>query len=399
MLVREIFLKKIRDFYHTEEIKVLTGLRRSGKSTILTQIQDEIIQTGIKEDCIVTINFEWLIYEEYREYAALYKYIKDKVSDSEGKVYIFIDEVQEVIGFEKVLNSLRSELDCSIFVTGSNSNLLSGELATLLSGRYVSFEIQPFTYKEYCLLTDTNIESVKNFNEYLIYGGLPMVYAHNDAQSRSTLIKDILESVVYRDIISRNKVNDKNLLSKLVDYLRFSTATTYSITNITNTLKSSGHKTTFETVSNYLNLIEYSYLISTCSRYDVKGKKILKKEEKTYLTDLGLRNALFNMHNIDHGACIETIVYNQLKTFGYEVYVGKLYEKEIDFVIRKGNDVRYIQVSHVMTQNETLEREFAPLLLVKDNYPKYVISLDQIDHSKLGIKHLYLLDFLALDEF
>ncbi len=396
MIMRELYLKRIREFYDSELVKVLLGIRRCGKSVLMQQIKNELIENGVHQSDVLYIDFESFKYRELRDNEKFYNYVINYFSGNQAKnkKYLFFDEIQEVNRFEEVINSFRVDLDCSIFITGSNSNLLGGELATLLSGRYVTFEISPFTYKEYCEFTNTTVSCEKNFADYLMFGGYPLVHSHNDSGAKSTILKDTLKSVVLKDVAERYSITDLRLLNNLVEYVLYATSMFHSTKNLANTLSSRGLTTTEKTISKYLTYIESSYLFSTCKKYNLQGKNILARSEKYYIADLGLRNASYNLDNIDFGACIETVVYNQLKALDYEIFVGKLYDKEVDFVVKKHQVTKYIQVAKVMTKTETLDREFAPLRKINDNYPKYVISMDAFDYSENGIIHLNLLDFL-----
>lgn len=392
MVARENWLKKIRPFYESELIKVLIGIRRCGKSVILTQIAQEIKADEVHK---IFINFEDLQFSDLKDEMSLYKYVKNLITD-EKKYYLFFDEIQNVMNFEKAINSFRL-LNTSIFITGSNANLLSGELATLLSGRYVSFKILPFTFAEVL-----EIRRIKNADDevlmdYIRWGGMPQRFSINTDNELKVFFSDLYDSIVLKDIVSRYKIQNVSLLNKIIDYLSINMSQIFSGTSIVNFLKSEQRDCSKESLYNYLSFIINSCIMNKVSRYDIQGKKVLSTLEKYYLADVSL--ARVHSTKMDIGASLENIVYNELLNRGYEVYIGILKNAEIDFIAQKGNEKIYLQVCYLLASDETVAREFGVYDSVKDNYPKYVLSLDKFDFSQNGIIHKNLIDWLLEKDF
>ena len=393
MLIRSKYLNKIEPFIESDLIKILTGMRRSGKSVILNQIKEKVIKKGISQNQIQFINFESFQYRNFYEAESLYDYLSERLLNDK-KNYVFFDEIQMVNGFERVLNSLRVDYNISIFVTGSNADLLSGELATLLSGRYVKFDIFPFTYKEYIEYMNLNPKDEDVFRNYLIYGGLPQTYNFQSKQEKEALLIDILDSIVYKDILTSLSAKNIETIKRFINYVVQSTSLDFNAKSIVRYLKSERINTTPDTIYSYIDAILNSLIVRKCSRYDIKGTKLLKRNEKYYVADLGLRNHTIDLNNIDYGACYETIIYNQLLSDGYDVKIGKIYDLEVDFIATKPGIKKYIQVAYLLASDEILEREFRGLELISDNYEKLVISGDNLDFSRNGIKHQNITDFL-----
>lgn len=392
MVARENWLKKIRPFYESELIKVLIGIRRCGKSVILTQIAQEIKADEVHK---IFINFEDLQFSDLKDEMFLYKYVKNLITD-EKKYYLFFDEIQNVMNFEKAINSFRL-LNTSIFITGSNANLLSGELATLLSGRYVSFKILPFTFAEVL-----EIQGIKNADDevlmdYIRWGGMPQRFSINTDNELKVFFSDLYDSIVLKDIVARYKIQNVSLLNKIIDYLSINMSQIFSGTSIVNFLKSEQRDCSKESLYNYLSFIINSCIMNKVSRYDIQGKKVLSTLEKYYLADVSL--ARVHSTKMDIGASLENIVYNELLNRGYEVYIGILKNAEIDFIAQKGNEKIYLQVCYLLASDETVAREFGVYDSVKDNYPKYVLSLDKFDFSQNGIIHKNLIDWLLEKDF
>lgn len=392
MVARENWLKKIRPFYESELIKVLIGIRRCGKSVILTQIAQEIKADEVHK---IFINFEDLQFSDLKDEMTLYKYVKNLITD-EKKYYLFFDEIQNVMNFEKAINSFRL-LNTSIFITGSNANLLSGELATLLSGRYVSFKILPFTFSEVL-----EIQGIKNADDevlmdYIRWGGMPQRFSINTDNELKVFFSDLYDSIVLKDIVTRYKIQNVSLLNKIIDYLSINMSQIFSGTSIVNFLKSEQRDCSKESLYNYLSFIINSCIMNKVSRYDIQGKKVLSTLEKYYLADVSL--ARVHSTKMDIGASLENIVYNELLNRGYEVYIGILKNAEIDFIAQKGNEKIYLQVCYLLASDETVAREFGVYDSVKDNYPKYVLSLDKFDFSQNGIIHKNLIDWLLEKDF
>lgn len=392
MVARENWLKKIRPFYESELIKVIIGIRRCGKSVILTQIAQEIKADEVHK---IFINFEDLQFSDLKDEMSLYKYVKNLITD-EKKYYLFFDEIQNVMNFEKAINSFRL-LNTSIFITGSNANLLSGELATLLSGRYVSFKILPFTFSEVLEIRRIKDADDEVLMDYIRWGGMPQRFSINTDNELKVFFSDLYDSIVLKDIVSRYKIQNVSLLNKIIDYLSINMSQIFSGTSIVNFLKSEQRDCSKESLYNYLSFIINSCIMNKVSRYDIQGKKVLSTLEKYYLADVSL--ARVHSTKMDIGASLENIVYNELLNRGYEVYIGILKNAEIDFIAQKGNEKIYLQVCYLLASDETVAREFGVYDSVKDNYPKYVLSLDKFDFSQNGIIHKNLIDWLLEKDF
>jgi hypothetical protein len=393
MYLRDKYLNQIEPFIESDLIKVITGMRRSGKSVLLNQIKEKILADGIDSEQVVFINFESFQYKDLYNAETLYPYLTERL-DTKIKYYLFFDEIQMVNEFERVLNSLRVDYNVSIFVTGSNANLLSGELATLLSGRYVKFDIFPFTYKEYVTYLALDPKDQKVFNDYLIFGGMPQTFNFSNPKEKEALLIDILDSIVYKDILMSLSAKNIETIKRFINYVLYSTSLDFNAQSIVKYLKSERINTTPDTIYTYIDAILNSLIVRRCSRYDIKGKKVLKRQEKYYVADLGLRNHTLNLEKIDYGACFETIVYNQLIANGFEVNIGKIGDYEVDFIARKSHKKVYIQVAYMLVNDDIINREFRGLESIDDNYEKIVISYDNFDFSRNGIKHINIIDFL-----
>lgn len=405
MIKRETYLNEIKNFMNKPVIKVITGMRRSGKSMILKLISQELLELGVNKNNIIYINFESLMFAELTEFKKLYEYIMEKSKEREGRVYILLDEIQEVKHWEKSINSLMVDLDCDIYITGSNANLLSSELATYIAGRYVEIKIYPLSFKEYIEFAkvenpDKVLSNDEYFSQYLQFGGLPGIHNFNyDKNNIYQYLSDIYNSVLLKDVIARNNIRDIELLERIVLYIFDNIGNTFSAKNISDFLKSQGRKLSRETVYNYLKALENAYIISKVQRYDIKGKAILETQEKFYLTDLGLRHAKLGYRANDIAGYLENIVYLELLRRKYTVNIGKLQTKEIDFIGTLRDEKLYIQVTYLLASPETMEREFFPLKNIKDNYPKYVLSMDNLESYNIeGIKREKIIDFLLTNE-
>ena len=395
---REIYLSQIRKFYELDLIKVLTGVRRSGKSIILNQIIEELKQkTDTKH--IIYINFEDFEFEEIDTAKKLHEFIKTKISDSK-KYYILFDEIQHVKEFEKALASFRATINCSLFVTGSNSKLLSGELATLLVGRTVEFKIMPFSYSEAVQLYEENKKAVQQdfIYDYIKWGGLPQRFDFSEEKDIKNYIESVFKGIVEKDIYKRDSEIEKYKFNTISSYILSNAGKEFSSQNIVNFYnnQNEANKKTFEkkTIYNYLEKLEKAYLISRVKRFNIVGKEILKTIEKQYAIDTGFRTINTNLVNYEDTFFLENIIYNELILRGYSVYTGKTYKGEIDFVAIDGNRKCFIQVSYLMPTEEIIRREFEAFKPIKDASPKYVLSLDKIDLSRDGIIHLNIEDFL-----
>ena len=398
MLKREIYLSRIRGFYDSDLIKILVGIRRCGKSVILKQIMDEIKENGIKENHIIYINFEFVEFEDLKDYKKLNSYIKEKIKDNK-KYYIFLDEIQNVEKFEIIVNSLRASLEnISIFITGSNSKLLSNELSTVLSGRYVLFNIYPLTYKEYIELTGKELKNEENFWDFVKWGGLPNRVQFTDETNIKDYLHSVFDSIILRDVVERLGLKDTILFNLILQYLIDITGREFSAKNIIKYLKSEGRITSTETLYTYLDALCKALIIQKIYRYDIHGKAILKTLNKYYMTDLGIAQIKNNNFEINKCFAIENVVFNELVARGYEVYIGKLNPGEIDFIASKSGERKYFQVAYLLSDNKVEEREFGALRKIEDNYPKYVISLDKTDFSQNGIMHKNIVDWLLGDD-
>lgn len=400
MINRKLYLDKIRPFFNQDIIKVLTGMRRCGKSVMLELIKEELLDSGTSEEAILSYNFESLKIAHLCNAQALYKDVTAKISSITGKVYLFFDEIQEVRDWEKTINSLRVDLDCDIYITGSNSRLLSSDLTTYLAGRYVEFIIYPFSFLEFIevykgIKKDISIQDC--FRQYLLYGGLPYLYNLNysDEPVRQYL-RDLYNAVELKDIIKRKEIRDVALLERIFSFVLFNIGNTFSATTVSKYLKNEGIKVTAETVLNYLKAGSEAYLFYKIKRQDLIGKKILSVNEKYYLADHGLRESMLGRNMADINLILENIVFIELKRRGYEVTVGKYQDKEIDFIAERQENKIYIQVAYLLASDETIEREFGVYMHIRDNYPKYVLSLDEFDMSRDGIIHMNIRDFLML---
>lgn len=398
MIQRTKYLEKILPFIDKPLIKVIIGVRRSGKTVLLSQIREHIAKSGVPENQLVNLNFESFANRALLNASSLYDYIVQKSKDVQGKrIYIFFDEIQEVADWQKAINSLAVDLDCDIYLTGSNSNMLSGELATYIAGRYVHFTVYPFTFAEslqfYRELSVNNPED-ELFDDYLQYGGLPQRFLLQNNQSVRAYLDDVYNTIVIKDVIARNKITDIDLLKRLTAFLLDNAGNPFSANSICNKLKAEGVHTTVATLMNYIAAIKNAMVVITAPRYDVKGKALLSTSEKYYATDLGLRNNVKSSDVIDYNKLYENVVFLEMLSRGYEINVGKVGECEIDFICLKGREKVYIQVAYILADKSVIDREFGPLRKVGDNFPKYVVSGDKHDFSGDGIIHKNIIDFL-----
>lgn len=396
MIIREAYIRQIVPLIDKNLIKVLTGVRRSGKTVLLSQIQDYLLKNGRSKPQIINISLESKKNKKFKDGDVLYEYLISACEKLNAKAYIFLDEIQVVSGWEEVVSSLLVDIDCDVYITGSNSKLLSGELATLIAGRYIQIHVYPFTLSEAKQMLEQNGKFKSDevlFQDYLKYGGLPMRFSLEEI-SLEAYLSDTYDAIVVKDIIQRNNIKDTNLLNMILAFLMDNIANPFSARSIVAALKQEGINTTVETVIAYIDYIKKAMVVYSAQRYDIKGKKLLTTNEKYYTVDLGLRNCVKASGEIDYNKLYENIVYLELLYRGYDVKVGKTDDYEIDFVAYKGSDTLYVQVCYLLASTETVEREFGNLERIKDNYPKYVISGDLPDFSRNGIKHYNIIKFL-----
>ncbi len=398
MLLRESYLAKIRGFYDSDLIKILVGIRRCGKSVILSQIIAELKKDKkIDDEHIIFINFEFIEFEKLLDYKELNKYIKDKIKDNK-KYYLFLDEIQSVDNFEKVINSLRASIkNLSIFITGSNGKLLSQELSTVLSGRYVSFNINPLSYKEYVSLTNKDGHDLNTFWDYARWGGLPNRCEFTQEIDIKNYLYSVYDSIILRDVVKRLNIKDTGLFDKILQYLIETTGREFRADNI---IKYLNKKISYETLYSYIDALCKALILKKVYRYDIAGKEVLKTLNKYYVTDVGIAQIKNNNPEFKSYVVLENIVYNELINRNYEVYIGKTKNGEVDFLAKKDGSIKYFQVTYEIAGHaDTMAREFGAFKSIEDNNPKYVISLDKVNLSRDGIIHLNLIDFLLSDEF
>lgn len=395
---RDLYLHRLIEFKDKRLIKVITGLRRSGKSTLLSLFEQHLLKSGVHEKQIIRMNFESLEFDEINTYKTLHAYIMERISDQKIKHYIILDEIQQVESWEKVVNSLLVDVNADIYITGSNAYLLSSELSTLLAGRYVEIKMLPLSFKEYLdfLDPDSPLSLPEKFNQYLLYGGLPTIVElleHKD--TIGPFLEGIYNTVLMKDVVERNGVRDAALLESILKYIASNVGSVVSTKKISDYLTSSGRKTTGETIDNYLKMLESAYIIYKANRYDLKGKMFLKTLEKYYMVDIGIRNKLTGLQGTDYGHVLENIVYLELIRRGYDVSIGKVGTLEVDFIATKTNEKFYYQISASILNEETRIRELRPLESISDHYPKFILTMDQnIFNDFSGIKVKNIMDFL-----
>lgn len=399
MIKRESYMKKIRPFINSDLVKVLTGIRRCGKSVMLDLIKKELLQQGVTPQQLISYNFENMSFARLCNAQALHDEIINKTQALTGKIYLFFDEIQEVKDWEKCINSLRIELNCDIYITGSNAKLLSGELATYLAGRYVEFVIYPFSFSEFIELYNTiqpNTSETECFKKYLHFGGMPYLASlqYNEAACKQYL-QDVYTSVELKDIVRRNNIRDVDMLERILTYITANIGTIFSANVLSKYLKSEGRSMATETIINYVKACTDAFLFYQVKRQDIQGKKLLAINEKYYVADHGIREAVFGGNMKDINLILENIVYLELLRRGYKVSIGKVNTKEIDFICEKQDKKIYIQVTYLLAAEETIQREFGVYNEITDNYPKYVLSLDEFDMSRNGIIHKNIRDFLT----
>ena len=403
MLKRDEYIKQIVPFIDKDVIKVLTGIRRSGKSVMLKLLMEELKNRGINENQFIYINFENLKYRNLKNYEKLYDFILNKVNKKYKNYYIFLDEIQEVEEWERCVNSLRVDEDFNfdIYITGSNAKLLSGELSTYLAGRYIEFVVYPFSFKEFFEIMQEKNQEIKvkeAFQKYVKFGGMP--FLHNldyNFEASMQYLQDLYASIILKDITQRNNIRDTNLLERIINYIVMNIGNTFSATSISKFFKSENRKVATETILNYIKACEEAFLVYRVARNDLLGKKILNVNEKYYIADHGIREAIMENNQKNINQVLENIVYFEMLRRGYNIKIGKVDNFEVDFVCKKNDETIYIQVSYLLASEDTKEREFSVLENIKDNYPKYVLSMDEFDMSRNGIKHMNQIEFLTKD--
>lgn len=395
---RPKYIEKIKQFVGKPIIKVLTGMRRVGKSTILTIIKDELLN-NVPDENKIYLNFESLEFLDIKNASTLIKYLKPLWENLNGKIYFFFDEIQLVCGWEQVINGLRVDKDCDIYITGSNSTLISGDLATLLAGRYIEFEIQAFTFSEFIeVFKDMNLSKEDLFDKFIKLGGMPFLkYFDLDEIPSFKYLSDVYNTVLVKDVLEYNKIRDVDIFNRILSYVIENIGHTFSASSIKKYFINENRNVSVDTILNYLEYCKQAFIIKKVPRYDAAGKKILKVEEKYYLTDHGFRQARGFSNTKDIERTLENIVYIELISRGYDVKIGKVKDKEIDFIAKKGDQLHYYQVSYIMGDETTREREFGVYKLIEDNFPKYVLTMDSIDFSQEGIIHKNIIDFLLED--
>lgn len=401
MIKRKFYLEKIVKLIDTEDIKVITGVRRCGKTVLLKQIIDELENRGIASENIIYMSFESSKYKNIRNDDDLDEFIFSKTNNLNGKIYLLFDEIQKVKNWEVSLNSYRVDLECDIYITGSNSQLLSGELATLISGRYISINMLPFSFKELIQYHDEmheNIDEIKLFEQYLSYGGFPGLLNYENEEKEKYLY-DLYSTIVLNDILYKNKVKDLDLLERLMEFMISNISQLFSANSISKYIKNENRKTTPHTIINYMDYARNAFIFYQIKRENIKQKRKLLISDKYYLVDSGFYFIFNGSTQRNWGQLLENIVFLELIRQGYSITIGKIQDLEVDFVCRKANQIKYIQVSQSILDENTRKREFKSLEKISDSYPKYVISMDSFDFSANGIIHLNIIDFLKSENF
>ncbi len=400
MIIRENYLNKVVEAKDTEFIKVITGVRRSGKSTLLLMFKDYLLNNGIKKENIIHINFESANYDEIKNYKDLYNFIKEKIRNE--KIYLLLDEIQNVESWEKAINSFKVDFDIDIYITGSNAYLLSSELSTFLSGRYIEIKMYPLSFKEFLKFNNYDEKDIETkFNEYLKYGGLPAITQIKDkSELVLSYLNDIYNTIVKKDIIDKNNIKDVALLENIIKFLTNNIGSPISSTKISAYLNSNKiTKSNHQTIDNYLNMLEKSFIMYKAERTDIKSKEILKTLGKYYICDTGIRNIISGFRNIDEGHILENIVYIELIRRGYKVNIGKSNEYEVDFVAENPNVIKYYQVTKTLVDTNVLTREVRSLESINDNYEKIILTMDKtINNDINGIKIINIIDWLLKNE-
>lgn len=398
-IFRDKYIEKIKKFIDKPIVKILTGMRRVGKSTILNIIKDQVLK-DVPDENKIYMNFESFEFFDIKDANSLKDFLDEKLKDKKGRLYFFFDEIQLVKDWEKVINGLRVSHNCDIYITGSNSKLISGDLATLLAGRYVEFEIQPFTFDEFSeIYKSSNLNREELFQKFIKIGGMPgLKYFNLEEEVSQKYLNDIYNTVLVKDVLNYNNIRDVDIFNRILSFAMQNIGATFSASAIRNYLKSENRNISVDTVLNYLEYCNKAFVLKKVPRYDLSGKKLLKVDEKYYLTDHGFRQSMGFSNLKDIEKTLENIVYIELLSRGYDVKIGKVKDREIDFVAKKGEDISYFQIAYLMENEKTREREFGAYDLITDNYPKYVLSMDKLDFSQRGIVHKNIIDFLLESE-
>ena len=393
MIKRDNYLNKLINFKDKELIKVITGIRRCGKSTLFNLYIEYLLKNGVLEEQIIRLNLEDPIYHNLNDYLKLYNYIKEKMNPNKMN-YIFIDEVQNVPEFQKAVDGLYIQKNADIYITGSNAYLLSGELATLLSGRYVEIKMLPLSFKEYTsALPNENVDRL--YQKYISTGSFPYTLKLDNIDDIDMYIKGIYDSIVLKDIMARKNFQDMQMLQSIISFMLDNIGNIYSTNKIADTMTSNGRKISVHTVESYLTALTESFILYKATRYDVKGKQYLKTGDKYYVADLGLRYFLLGRREQGRGHVLENVVYLELLRRGYDVYIGKIDEYEVDFVAINSKGIEYYQVAETVKEESTLNRELRALDIIKDHYPKYLLTMDlEPETSYNGIRKINALDWL-----
>ena len=390
MVFRDYYFNKIKKFIDKEQIKVITGIRRSGKSTLLKLLKEELLKKSIKADQILYINFESFYFSNIQKSEQLYKYVRDNIIKGK-RTYLLLDEIQNIEQWEKAINSFKVDFDADIYITGSNSNLLSSELSTHLAGRFVEIPVY---------LSNEVLDDKNGFETYLRTGGFPVIHTVDyDMDSAYQVVQDIYSSVILKDTVQRNNIRNVELLERVIRYAFDNIGNTFSGKNVADYFKSQQRKIDINTVYNYLNILAEAFVLFRVSRFDIEGKGILKTQEKFYVSDISLIHSTLGFRSSKIGGFLENIVFLELKRRGFDVYIGKLGDKEIDFIAQKQAKKLYVQVAYKLDSKQTIDREFSNLQAIKDQFPKYVVSMDDLFEDPMnGIKHLYITDFLLKED-
>ena len=401
MIERPLYIEKLRPFLNeTELVKIITGIRRSGKSVMLELIKQELVTQGVSVACFISVNFEDFTYYHLRDAKTLHDYLKAEIDQKNGRCYLFLDEIQEVENWEGAINSLRVNSDVDIYITGSNAKLLVSEFSTYLGGRYMTMQVFPLSFKEIVDSKQVQVHTKESFLAYVESGGMPLIINRDfDQASRKQYLEDLFTAVVIKDIVKRNKIRDVDMLERLIKFVIANMGKTFSASRISKFFKSEKRTISSETVLNYLRFCQDAYLLYPLSRFDVPSKRMLQVDDKFYIVDHGLRETVYGNNLRDIELSLENIVCIECLRRGYMLTVGRVGEREIDFVCEKGKEKIYIQVSYVMESEKTRQREFGVYNEVQDNFPKYIVTMDEVDFSQNGIKHVKIWDFLLCDEW